>query len=75
MSHKKLYRSRNNVLLAGVCAGFAEYFHHDPALWRLAFVLFLVATGVMPGILMYAIAWIVMPINPAVVKHHHNGTE
>jgi phage shock protein C len=62
MNSKKLCRSRKNVLLAGVCAGLAEYFDHDPTLWRLGFALFLVLTGFMPGVLLYIIAWIVMPV-------------
>lgn len=60
MAHKKLYRS-NNKLVAGVCAGLAEYFDHDPTLWRLGFALFLVLTGVMPGLLLYIIGWVVIP--------------
>jgi phage shock protein C len=62
MNQKRLCRSRKNVLVAGVCAGLAEYFDHDPTLWRLGFALFLVITGVMPGVLLYIIAWIVMPV-------------
>lgn len=63
MTHKKLYRS-NNRLVAGVCAGFAEYFDHDPTLWRLGFVFFLALTGVMPGLLLYILAIIVIPRRP-----------
>ena len=36
MNGKKLYRSRENKMLAGVCAGIAEYFGVDPTLIRLA---------------------------------------
>jgi len=61
MSNKKLTRSRSNVLVAGVCAGMAEYFNQDPTIWRLGFVFFLLISGLMPGILMYIIAWIVLP--------------
>ena len=64
MNQKKLCRSRQNVLVAGVCSGLAEYFDHDPTLWRLGFALFLVLTGFMPGVLLYIIAWIVMPVAP-----------
>ncbi len=64
--NKKLYRSTNNKLIAGVCGGLAEYFDHDPTLWRLGFAFFLVITGFMPGVLLYAIAWIVMPVAPEV---------
>ncbi|MEX0912968.1 MAG: PspC domain-containing protein [Candidatus Paceibacterota bacterium] len=63
MTHKKLYRS-NNKLVAGVCAGLAEYFDHDPTLWRLGFVLFLVLTGLMPGLLLYILAWVIIPQAP-----------
>lgn len=71
---KRLERSRDNVLVAGVCSGFAEYFDHDPVLWRLGFVFFLVVTGLMPGILMYLIAWIVMPVRAEVREETHNDT-
>ncbi len=63
MAHKRLYRS-DNKLVAGVCAGIAEYFDHDPTLWRLGFAFFLLVTGVMPGLLMYILAWIVIPRGP-----------
>jgi phage shock protein C len=64
MSSKKLYRSRENVIVAGVMSGFAEYFHHDPTWWRLGFAAFLIATGFMPGVLIYIVAWILMPLRP-----------
>ncbi len=51
-------------MIAGVCAGLAEYFDHDPTLWRLAFALFLVLTGFMPGVLLYILAWIIVPVAP-----------
>lgn len=59
---KRLARSRDNVLVAGVCSGFANYFGQDPVLWRLGFLFFLLITGLMPGLLMYLIAWVVMPV-------------
>ena len=37
---KRLYRSKNDRMLCGVCAGVAEYFHIDPTLIRLGYVLF-----------------------------------
>jgi len=58
---KRLMRSRDNVLVAGICAGMAEYFDQDPTIWRLGFVFFLLITGLMPGLLMYLIAWILLP--------------
>lgn len=57
---KRLYRSRNKII-AGVCAGFAEYLDMDPVLIRLIFVALTLVTGVIAGLLFYVIAWIVMP--------------
>ncbi|MEX0931117.1 MAG: PspC domain-containing protein, partial [Candidatus Paceibacterota bacterium] len=56
--------SKDNILVAGVLSGFAEYFEQDATHWRLAFVVFLIITGVMPGVLIYIGAWIVIPQKP-----------
>lgn len=42
--YKKLYRSRNDRMIAGVCGGLGEYFEVDPTLIRLLFVLGIFAT-------------------------------
>ena len=42
---KRLYRSRNDRMIAGVCAGLAEYLDIDPTIVRLLFVLGFVAGG------------------------------
>lgn len=79
MEQKRLYRSREHVLVAGVLAGVAEYFAHDPTLWRLGFIIFLIATGLMPGILIYLAAWILVPQAPSfeyrVVDDTHETNE
>ena len=62
MEPKKLYRSRKNRMICGVCGGIAEYFNIDPTLIRLALVLF-TCTGT--GILAYFIASIIIPDEPA----------
>jgi phage shock protein C len=59
---KRLYRSRDDQMIAGVCAGLAEYLDVDPVLVRLAMVLFTLAGG--SGIIIYIIAWIIMPERP-----------
>ena len=59
---KRLYKSRNEKKLAGVCGGIAEYFDTDPTLIRLAWVIFSLAGGC--GILAYIIAAIIMPNEP-----------
>ena len=62
MKVKKLYRSRENAMLAGVCGGIGEFFEIDPTLVRLAWVL-LCAAGC-SGFLAYIIAAVVIPRAP-----------
>lgn len=57
---KKLTRSMTNKMIAGVCGGIADYLSVDPTLIRLVFVILALA-GIMPGLLAYIIAWIVIP--------------
>jgi len=59
---RRVYRSKKNKMLAGVCGGIAEYFEVDPVLVRLLLVL-LVLMG-FAGIILYLIAWLIMPENP-----------
>jgi phage shock protein C len=59
---KRLYKSRSEKKLAGVCGGIAKYFDTDPTLIRLAWVIFSLAGGC--GILAYIIAAIIMPNEP-----------
>ncbi|MFC1962162.1 PspC domain-containing protein [Chloroflexota bacterium] len=56
---KRLYRSRSDRMLWGVCGGLAQYFDLDPIIVRLIFVLLLFANGI--GILIYIIMTIVVP--------------
>lgn len=60
LTSKKLMRSRNKVI-AGVCAGLADYFGWDPALVRVLYLLISIFSAAFPGILVYIILWIVMP--------------
>lgn len=55
----KLYRSRSQKMIAGVCGGLGEYFDVDPVLIRLLFVVTAFISGV--GILAYIVLWIVVP--------------
>ena len=61
MEQKRLYRSRENRMICGVCGGIADYFNVDPTLIRLGLVL-LACTG--SGILAYFIADIIIPDQP-----------
>jgi phage shock protein C len=59
---KRLYRSRDERMLGGVCGGLAEYLNADPTLIRLLFVVFALAGG--PGIIAYLLFWIIVPLEP-----------
>jgi phage shock protein PspC (stress-responsive transcriptional regulator) len=56
---KKLFKSKENKKIFGVCGGFAEYFECDPTVIRLITILFALCCG--SGILAYLICAIVMP--------------
>ena len=56
---RKLYRSRNDSRIAGVCAGLGEYLDIDPTLVRLIFVLLALTGG--HGVLLYIILWLIVP--------------
>ena len=58
---KRLYRaSEKNSMIAGVCAGIADYFDVDPTLIRLAWVLMSVFS-LGAGVFGYLVMWIVVP--------------
>lgn len=58
---KKLYRSRTNKVLLGIIGGVGEYLNVDPVILRLIWVLVVIFTGVVPGIIAYIIAAFVVP--------------
>ena len=57
---RTLTRSRDKMI-AGVCAGIAEYFGWDVTLFRVAFVLGSIFSVAFPGIIVYLVCWVVMP--------------
>ena len=56
---KKLNRS-NNRIIAGVCAGIAEYFDVDPTIIRIVYAVLTIGTAFC-GIILYPILWLIMP--------------
>jgi phage shock protein PspC (stress-responsive transcriptional regulator) len=60
---KKLFRSRSNKMIAGICGGLAEYFDADPTVVRLIMALLVLAGGL--SIWVYLVAWIIIPEQPA----------
>ena len=63
---KKLYRSKSNKMIAGVCGGLAEYLNVDPTLIRVIWALVtLGSAGV--GLIAYIICAVIMPKKSEVV--------
>ncbi len=62
----RLYRSRRDRILAGVCGGVGEYLDTDPSLVRLGWVLLSVLGG--SGVLLYILAWLIIPERPQSVQ-------
>jgi phage shock protein C len=56
---KRIYRSKTNRVIGGVCGGMGDYFGIDPVLIRLLWVGSILLAGA--GILFYLIAWVVIP--------------
>ncbi len=59
---KKLYRSKSNQMIAGVCAGLAEYLNIDVSIVRIIWALITLTAGV--GVLLYIVCAIVVPEKP-----------
>jgi len=64
---KKLMRSRADRKIAGVCAGMGHYLDLDVTLVRLVWVLVTILAGIFPGVVVYVLAWIVVPEEPAAI--------
>jgi phage shock protein C len=56
---RKLYRSRSQRMVAGVCGGLAEYFNVDATLMRVLFLILAVVGG--SGLVIYLLMWIIVP--------------
>ncbi|HEY4489962.1 MAG TPA: PspC domain-containing protein [Candidatus Paceibacterota bacterium] len=61
METKRLYRSKTNRVFAGICGGLGQYFNIDPAILRLFWVLVVIFTGFVPGVIAYIIAIFIVP--------------
>jgi phage shock protein C len=59
---RKLYRSRTDCKLAGVCGGLAQYFNLDATLIRVLFIVLAVLGG--SGLVLYLAMWIIVPNEP-----------
>jgi len=59
---KRLYRSRNERMIGGVCGGIAEYVGLDPTIVRALWVAVSLLAGF--GIILYLILWVIVPQEP-----------
>lgn len=59
---KRLYRSRRERVIAGVCGGLADYFSLDPTLVRLIWIVLIFGGG--SGLLLYLLAALIIPEEP-----------
>lgn len=60
-----IYRSRINRKIAGICGGLGKYFAVDPIIFRLVWLGLFFLGGV--GLILYIIAWIVIPLDPFLI--------
>lgn len=61
---RKLYLSKENKKIFGICGGIGEFFDIDPTIIRLIAIIAAVATMVIPGLVAYFIAWLIIPEKP-----------
>ncbi len=61
---KKLYLSDSDKKIAGVCGGISETYGIDSTLIRLAWVFIGLATAIIPALVTYIVAWIIIPQKP-----------
>jgi phage shock protein C len=59
--YRKLYRSCQDKMIAGVCGGLAQYFGMDSSIVRLIFIALLLVGG--SALLIYLVMWMVIPVN------------
>jgi phage shock protein PspC (stress-responsive transcriptional regulator) len=71
---KRLLRSSKNRVVSGVCAGIAEYFNLDPVLVRAAWTFLTVITAIIPGVLLYFLAVVIVPESATGERSAATGT-
>jgi len=60
---KKLTRNTQNQIIAGVFSGLADYTNQDATLYRVLAVVGLILTGFFPGVVLYVVAWVMIPVD------------
>lgn len=70
---RRLYRSEKNRKIAGICGGLAEYFNLDPVIVRLAAIVIMVVSGVLPMLIVYLVAILIVPLESQVTVRPPSG--
>lgn len=70
---KRLYRSRTDRRISGVIGGLGEYFNVDATILRLLYLALTIFSAGLPGILVYIIAVMIVPIEPDVIVVDEDG--
>ena len=65
---KKLYKSKKNRVCCGVIGGIGEYFNIDPVILRLFWIVLVIFTALVPGIIAYLIACCIVPEKPKEIE-------
>jgi phage shock protein PspC (stress-responsive transcriptional regulator) len=61
---KPLMRVRQGALIAGVCGGIAKWLGWDPTIVRVVYVMVTLLSAAFPGVILYILLWILMPLEP-----------
>lgn len=67
MKGSRLYRSRSDSVIGGVCGGLGNYLNTDPVIFRVLFAVAFFAGG--SGLLAYIVLWIVVPLEETAETH------
>jgi phage shock protein C len=65
--NKRLYKSKENKVIAGDMGGLGEYFEIDPVFLRVVYIFVSVFTAIFPGIIAYILMALIMPEKPKIV--------
>ncbi|MGH3119106.1 MAG: PspC domain-containing protein [Gaiellales bacterium] len=61
---KRLYRSRDEKMIAGVLSGLGDYWNVDASIMRVGYAALTLLTGVVPGMVLYVLMVIIIPVEP-----------
>ncbi|HIW49012.1 MAG TPA: PspC domain-containing protein [Firmicutes bacterium] len=65
---KKLYRVMAGKKVSGVCMGLAQYLNVDVTIIRLIWVIATLFTSVFPGVILYILCVIIIPVEPGYIE-------